>query len=120
MPLNWKACGKGRYTALASRVVGGKYFIEWVESHYNNEYCERFEVRAFDVHYQTKGGGGRGNVDQTKIRTLAKAKALAEFHHARMKALILEYGDTRTIPDQAWSQFSREKLEFEGAAEATS
>ncbi len=116
MTLNWKACGSGRYTALASRIVGGKYFIQWQESYYSEEYGERYEVRRFNVDYQTKkGGGGKGNVDQTRIRTLAKAKALAEFHHAKLKALILEYGDTRAVPYQAWDQFKREKLEFERA-----
>jgi hypothetical protein len=113
MTLNWKACGAGRYTALASRIVGGKYFIEWVESRYSDEYCERYDVRSFDVDYQTKGGGSIGNVSRTSIRTLAKAKALAELHHAKLKALILEYGDTRAIPGEAWGQFSREMLEWQ-------
>ena len=112
MTLNWKACGAGRYTALASRIVGGKYFIEWVESRYSDEYCERYHVRSFDVDYQTKGGS-IGNVSRTSIRTLAKAKALAELYHAKLKALILECGDARAIPSQAWGQFSDEMLEWQ-------
>lgn len=108
--LNWKARGNRRYEALASRIVGGKYFIEWVESRYSDDYCQHFEVRSFSVDYQRKGGGGHGNVDQTSIRTLAKAKALAEFHHAKMKALIIEHGGELGIPETAWSQFMREML----------
>jgi hypothetical protein len=86
--LNWKARGNGRYNALASREVGGKYFIEWVESYYSQEYCERFEVRRYRVDYRRKGSGGRGNIDNIDIRTLARAKALAELHHQKQRELL--------------------------------
>jgi hypothetical protein len=109
--LNWKAKGDGRYEALASRLVGGKYFIEWVESYYSEEYSERFECRYFDVDYQTKGGGGRGNVSRIPPRTLEQAKALAELDHDKRAELIGKYGDR--IPQEAWSQLSREMLAYE-------
>jgi hypothetical protein len=115
MTLNWKSRGSGRHTALASRTVGGKYFIQWVENYYSDGYCEQFEVRSFDVNYQTKGGGCYGNVSQTKIRTLAKAKALAELHHAKLKALILEYGHPPAIPSEAWSRFKDEMWDWQRA-----
>jgi hypothetical protein len=94
---------------LASRIVGGKYFIEWVESYYSNEYCEWREIRAYDVVYQTKGGDGLGSVPhKSSIRTLAEAKALAEAHHQKHKELIVRYGDLRNVPDDDWSQVWRE------------
>jgi hypothetical protein len=122
MTLNWKARGDGRYDALASRDVGGKYFIEWVESHYSADACELFEIRAYSVDYQTKGSAGRGNIDQVSIRTLSQAKALAELHHDKHQELIRKYGaDLRDIPDEAWSQFRRELLAWqERAANAVS
>ena len=113
MPLNWKDRGDGRYDALASRDVGGKYFIEWIESYYSEYRCEYVEVRAFRVDYQTKGGGGIGNVSRTRIRTLEQAKRLAEFHHQKLKELINAYNGYRNVPSEAWSQFSRELLAWE-------
>jgi hypothetical protein len=66
MALNWKDNeDKTRSTALASRVVGGKYFIKWIEHYYSEQTCELLKVRRYSVDYQTKGGGGIGNVDQT-------------------------------------------------------
>jgi hypothetical protein len=113
--LNWKSRGDGRFDALASRIVGGKYFIEWLERHHSNDYCEWHEVRAYSVDYQTKGGG-RGNVDQSSIRTLAEAKALAEAHHQKHKELIGRYGDLRNVPCEAWAQFNREMWAQQGRA----
>jgi len=110
--LNWNR-GDGRYDALASREVGGKYFIQWEESYYSAEYGERFEVRAYSVDYQFKGGGGIGNVDRSDIRTLEKAKALAELHHQKSKDLIRKYGDYKNVPWEAWSQFNRELLAWQ-------
>jgi hypothetical protein len=112
--LNWKDCGNDHYAALASRIVGGKYFIEWQERCYSEHAGKTVEVRRFAVDYQTKGCCSISNLDQSSIRTLAKAKALAEFHHAKMKALVLEYGDMDAVPSKAWDQFGREKLKFEG------
>ena len=112
MPLNWKDRGDGRYDALASRDVGGKYFIQWIESYYSEYRCEHVEVRAFHVDYQTKGGGG-GNVSRTNIPTLDRAKRLAEFHHQKQKELINAYNGYRNVPSEAWSQFSRELLAWE-------
>jgi hypothetical protein len=109
--LNWKDKGDGRHEALASRVVGGKYFIEWVESYYSDEYCQRFECRYFHVDYQTKGGGGWGNVSRIHPRTLEQAKALAEFDHHRRVELLSSYGDR--IPQEAWSRFNAELLAYE-------
>jgi hypothetical protein len=68
------------------------------------------ECRRYDVRYQTKGGGGHGNVDQVSIRTLTKAKALAELHHQKLKELIGRYGDIRSVPEIAWGQFKNELL----------
>ena len=64
--LNWKDRGNrrydtvayGNYDALASREVGGKYFIEWREKHYSEDRCEWFEVRAYNVCYQDKAAAG--------------------------------------------------------------
>jgi hypothetical protein len=101
MILNWKDRGDGRYDALASRVVGGKYFIQWVEGHYSEQAYGWIEDRRHRVDYQTKGGGRIGNDDQTSIRTLEEAKALAEAHHQKHKALVDKYGDIRNVPYEA-------------------
>jgi hypothetical protein len=117
MPLNWKTRGGDRYDALASRVVGGKYFIEWIESHYSEQSCERLEVRGFRVDYQYRGGC-RGNISLTHhLGTLAKAQALAELDHARRKALFEKYGDERSVPDEAWCQFRRQMDDWQNFTE---
>src|SRR5215469_10025074 len=103
--LNWKSRGDGRYDALASRVVGGKYFIRYQEGYWSEQSGSWVETRNYSVDYQTKGGGGIGNVDQSSIRTLEQAKALAEAHHERHVKLICAYGDLRNVPYEAWSQF---------------
>jgi hypothetical protein len=108
-PLNWKDRGDGRYDALASRKVGGKYFIEWVERHYSNDSCEWWECRYYEVHYQPKGAGGIGNIHQSTISTLAKAKALAELDHQKRKEMVDKYGER--FPEEAWWQFGREMRE---------
>jgi len=113
--LNWKDRGDGRYDALASRVVGGKYFIQWQEGHYSEQACAWVEDRCYNIDYQHKGGG-RGNVDQSDIRTLEKAKALAELHHQKHKELIRKYGDYKSVPYEAWGQFSRELLAWQQSA----
>jgi predicted trehalose synthase len=114
MTLNWKSRGDGRYEALASRIVGGKYFIQWEEGYYSNQAEAWIKTARYSVDYQTKGGGGIGNVDQSEIHTLEAAKALAEAHHQKHKALIAEYGELCNVPDQAWSQFNREMLALQG------
>jgi hypothetical protein len=111
--MNWKDRGNGRYDALASRAVGGKYFIQWVESYYSDDYGQRFDVRAFNVDYQPKGGG-RGNIDQVKIRTLKEAKALAELDHNLRAQLLQQYGDYDRIPQEAWGQLGRERRIYQG------
>ena len=114
MTLNWKDRGDGRYDALASRKVGGKYFIRWVERYYSEQDCGWYEVRRYDVDYQPKGAG-RGNIDQYPMRTLEKAKALAEFDHQKRKELVDRYGDDRNVPSEAWYQFSRERRAWQEA-----
>jgi hypothetical protein len=100
VPLNWKDHGDGQYDALASRAVGGKYFIKWIEYWCFDDQVER---RFFDVRYRYKGGGEL-NISGFNIRTLANAKALAETHHAKRKALIDKYGSERAIPPEAWNK----------------
>ncbi len=87
-----------------------------VERYYSEDYGEWYDVRSFRVDYQTKGGGSWGNVDRVSIRTLATAKALAETHHAKRKALICQYGDERNIPEEAWYRYSNEMLEWQQRA----
>jgi hypothetical protein len=118
--LNWKSRGDGRYDALASREVGGKYFIEWVERYYSDYSCELVECRRFRVDYQTKGGGGIGNVDNVSIRTLGQAKQLAELHHAKRRSLIRKYGAYRDVPSDAWGQLNRELLAYQQGLPSTS
>jgi hypothetical protein len=111
--LKWKARGDGRYEALASRAVGGKYFIEWVERRYSETFYEWFECRCYDVDYQIKGGGGRGNVNRVYIRTLEDAKALAQLDHDKQLELIRKYGGWDRIPGEAWYQFKNEMMEWQ-------
>jgi hypothetical protein len=112
--MNWKDRGNGCYDALASRLVGGKYFIRWIETYYSDEYCERFDVRSYHVDYQTKGGGGIGNISTYRIRRLEDAKALAELDHKLQKEIVLKYGELgRNIPSEAWSQLRREEEEWQ-------
>jgi len=106
--LNWKNRADGSYDALASRLVGGKYVIRWIERHYSEDWCEWFEVRSYDVHYRTKGGGATSNVSLVRLPTLAQAKAVAELDHAKMRALISKYGSDRDIPWEEWDRFKRE------------
>ena len=112
MALNWKARGNGRYDALASRAVGGKYFIHWREKYYSEQVDRHVEAHWYEITYRSKDGGAN-NVDQISIRTLKKAKALAEFDHQKRKELINKYGDVRNVPYEAWSQFSVESLAWQ-------
>jgi hypothetical protein len=111
--LNWKAKGNDRYEALASRMVGGKYFIEWVGRHYSADYGA-YDCNFYCVSHQTKGGGGIGNISRLGPRTLAQAKALAEFDHNQQRALIHKYGSYRQVPpDEAYDKLNREVLQWE-------
>jgi hypothetical protein len=109
--LNWKDRGDRRYDALASRTVGGKYFIYWCERYYSEDRCEWLDICKYRIDYRTKGGGTIGNVDRTAVRTLKSAKAIAEFDHEKRKELIRKYG--ARAPEEAWSKFNREMLEFQ-------
>jgi hypothetical protein len=119
--LNWKLRKMRRYNgtyynkyaALASRIVGGKYFIYWHEGYCSEQTSEWVEVRAYEVEYQTRGGGTITNVSRTSIHTLPQAKALAELHHAKLRALINKYGTDRNIPEEAWRQFHDEMLTWQ-------
>jgi len=105
--LNWKQQPSGRYRALASRAVGGVYFIDYRESFRGRLRTGKgFWVRSYCLHYNS------GNVSQIDHRTLEEAKALAEFHHKKMDELYRQYGREK-VPSEAWSQLQREKLAFE-------
>jgi hypothetical protein len=111
--LNWRQQSSGRYRAIASRAVGGVYWIDYEESFYGSYHHSRgFWVRSYRVDYAfPRGGGSHGNVSQVPLRTLADAKALAEFHHWKMGDLRRQHGDN--IPSEAWHPFSQEKRAFE-------
>lgn len=111
--LNWKDRGDGHYDALASRDVGGKYFIDWVESYYSSEYGETWDIRAFEVEYQSKGSSGRGNISQVRIRTLALAQKLAQLHHDWYRDLIHKYGSHNVIPSNEWYEVGRALLAWQ-------
>jgi hypothetical protein len=105
--LNWKQQPSGRYRALASRVVGGVYFIDYREAFYGNQNTGKgFWVRCYHLGYNC------GNVSQIEHRTLEEAKTLAEFHHQKTGELVRQYG-RGNIPDSAWHQLSQEKRAFE-------
>jgi hypothetical protein len=116
MTLNWKDRGDGRYDALASCEVGGKYFIQWEKGYFSEQTNGYVETRCFRVDYQMKGGGSYGNVSQTHIHTLDKAKQLAELHHQKHKELLSAHGDYRKVPYEAWSRISCELLEWQERA----
>jgi hypothetical protein len=116
--LNWKSRGDGRYDALASRVVGGKYFIQYQEDYWSKQSGSWVETRNYSVDYQTRGGGGIGNVDNLSILTLEQVKALAEADHQKRKELISKYGDLCNVSYEAWSQFRREMLALQGYSDA--
>ena len=108
--LNWKQQSSGRYRALASRAVGGVYFIKYREAFYGNQNTGKgFWVRSFGLDYQFARGGARGNVSQIEHRTLQDVKALAEFHHEKLGNLIRQHGRD-AVP---WRQLQQEKLAFE-------
>jgi len=105
--LNWKQQSSDRYRALASRAVGGIYFIQYRENFYGNPNTGKgFWVRAYYLDYNN------GNVSQIEHRTLEEAKTLAEFHHEKMGELFRRYGREK-VPESAWYQFSQEKRAFE-------
>jgi len=110
--LNWKQQPTGRYRALASRAVHGVYWIDYTETmHGNLNTGKGFWIRSYGV--ETSVGGGRSNVSRVPHRTLADAKAVAEFDHEKKCELLRQYGDWRSIPNEAWRQLSDETLAFE-------
>jgi hypothetical protein len=113
--LNWKQQQpSGRYRALGSRPVGGVYWIDYTESFAGSYHHSRgFWVRSYRVEHAPKGGGGYGNLSQVPHRTLEDAKAVAEFHHEKMRELLRQHGDLRSVPDMTWYQLNKQKLAFE-------
>lgn|SRR5262245_1360893 len=114
--MNWKDKGDGRFEALASREVGGKYFIEWHEGHYSNQINGWLECGQYGIDYQWKGGGGRGNVNVVRGCTIELAKAIAEKDHEERQKVIREFG--AYVPYEAWDRFHREMLAWQQALEA--
>jgi hypothetical protein len=107
MTLNWKQQSEKRWRALASRAVGGVYFIDYTEHFCGSyHYGRGFWVRSYRLDY------GSGNVSQVPHRTLDEAKALAEFHHQKMGELFQQHGRDN-VPNEAWHRLQQEKRTFE-------
>jgi hypothetical protein len=94
--LNWKQQSSGRYRALASRAVGGVYFIDYTESFYGSYHHSRgFWVRSYTIEHDNSN-----HLSLVPYRTLEIAKAVAEFHHQKA----CECDDRYRISDEVWSE----------------